>query len=770
MTDRKMRFPIHFHIKSLLTILLLCPSLLPSCLKHEVGEYKDIPNSGASDFESQKPYTQEEMDRVLFIPGSVIVKLTSEAADALENGLQSPFSSVAYNLGMKNAERLFPFAGEYEPRSRSKGLHQYYVVNFDMDVPLSQAQTILESLDCVEAFEKRNVVTPGVKTNDTGYSYLWEYSGTYSIHAEEAWEYTMGNPSVVVCVVDGGIKLDHEDLSWNCCTANYNFVRNNTTITADEHGTHVAGTIAGVGNNKTGIAGIAGGNYLKGKRGTTILSAQVFEGKSSASNFQNAIKWGADHGAVISQNSWGNDYDFNGDGKLTGSELEYALSDRISPSMAAAVDYFIEYAGCDTDGKQKEGSPMKGGIVVFAAGNDGIANGVPASYEPIIAVGSTGRTGRLSSFSNHGTWVDICAPGEYIYSTIDNGGYAQLSGTSMACPHVSGALALLLAQFGGEGFTNDDLVEILLKGANADLITYSGKSMGPYLDVLGSMEYGVDKYKRENNNPPVIETKYDGDFKFRQWEQVSIPFHISDIDGDKVNVTAEIEGRARFNASDVEDDVYYFELMCELVRDFTPKKVKITASDYYGGVAEMEFIYQVLENRSPELLDAFENVVMPASGSFSLDLSGHFYDPDEEELKYSVSATPSGLVKAIIEDGNLKVTKLNNGMATITVSANDYIGAKASASFKVLSRDENYDIDYYPNPVQDYLNIRTSSLKPVDVFVVISSPAGVVLLEDTIQCSAFESGRIDLRGFGPGQYNLKMNLDGKTYNHLIIKR
>ena len=179
---------------------------------------------------------------------------------------------------MKNAERLFPHAGEYEPRSRKKGLHQFYIVNFDADIPLSRAQEILESIDCVEAFEKRNTVTLDVKTNDSGYSYLWEYSGTYSIHAEEAWEYTMGDPSVIVCVVDGGIKLDHEDLKWNCGTDNYNFVRNNTTITADEHGTHVAGTIAGVGNNKTGIAGIAGGNYHKGKRGTTILSAQVLEG------------------------------------------------------------------------------------------------------------------------------------------------------------------------------------------------------------------------------------------------------------------------------------------------------------------------------------------------------------------------------------------------------------------------------------------------------------------------------------------------------------
>lgn len=69
------------------------------------------------------------------------------------------------------------------------------------------------------------------------------------------------------------------------------------------------------------------------------MSAQVFQGNSTASSFQNAIVWGADNGAVISQNSWGNDYDFDGNGVLSAYEKDYALRDRISSSMAAAIDY-----------------------------------------------------------------------------------------------------------------------------------------------------------------------------------------------------------------------------------------------------------------------------------------------------------------------------------------------------------------------------------------------------------------------------------------------
>ena len=148
--------------------------------------------------------------------------------------------------------------------------------------------------------------------------------------------------------------------------------------------------------------------------------------------------------------------------------------------------------------------------------------------------------------------------------------------------------ALPLSQFGGEGFTNENLKEVLLEGANASLINYNGKAMGPHLGcVLGSMGSGLSKYGRENNNPPVIETSYTGDFKFRQWESVSIPFTVSDPDGDNVEVTTDFEGRAKLVRGSKDPDIYNFEILCELVSDFTPKKAKITATDVYGGTAEV---------------------------------------------------------------------------------------------------------------------------------------------------------------------------------------
>ncbi len=261
----------------------------------------------------------------------------------------------------------------------------------------------------------------------------------------------------------------------------------------------MAGTIGAVSNNGIGVEGIAGGDAANGIKGVRLLSSQIFEtsgGSDKGGDSAAAIKWGADNGAVISQNSWGYDYDSNNDGKLTGSEYETAMAATISASHKAAVDYFIKYAGCDNSGNQLPDSPMKGGVVIFAAGNDAIENGAPANYEPIIAVGSIGPDYSRAYYSNYGSWVDIAAPGGdayytngQIYSTLPGNKYGWMQGTSMACPHVSGVAALIVSYYGGQGFTNDMLKERLVNGARKDVLSSNSK-IGPLVDALGSITYG----------------------------------------------------------------------------------------------------------------------------------------------------------------------------------------------------------------------------------------------------------------------------------------
>ena len=162
-----------------------------------------------------------------------------------------------------------------------------------------------------------------------------------------------------------------------------------------------------------------------------------------------AIVYGANNGAVISQNSWG-----------------YTVPGVYDQAVLDAIDYFTKEAGRDVNGNQT--GPMNGGVVIFAAGNDNNNDlYYPGYYPSCIAVGATSVFDNKSSFSNYGDWVDISAPGgdddvdgsshQMIASTVANNGYGYMEGTSMATPHVSGVAALIVSQFGKMGFTNDDL-------------------------------------------------------------------------------------------------------------------------------------------------------------------------------------------------------------------------------------------------------------------------------------------------------------------------
>ncbi len=192
----------------------------------------------------------------------------------------------------------------------------------------------------------------------------------------------------------------------------WNFV-NNTNNPFDDHyhGTHTAGTIGAIGNNGTGVVGV---NWQ-----AQIMPLKFLDqnGSGSDTNGALAIRYAADHGAQVSNNSWG--------GGGTSTPIHDA----------------IIYAG------------TKGHIFVAAAGNstanDDTTFFSPASYHlsNMIVVAATSSSGALASFSNYGpTTVDLGAPGVNIYSTLPNNSYGFLSGTSMATPHVTGVVSLAISQ------------------------------------------------------------------------------------------------------------------------------------------------------------------------------------------------------------------------------------------------------------------------------------------------------------------------------------
>lgn len=414
-------------------------------------------------------------------PDMVRVYVDEALAASLEaEAISGPATKAVPGLGEVRMERTFPHAGRFEARTRKAGLHRWYDVWFDDATPLTKAGESLERLPGIEEveFRPRTVKNfsdlawqfqpvPGLRAdssatapfNDPRFAEQWNLSNDGSqryatagcdVNAVPAWNnYSTGNPEVIVSVVDGGIDFTHEDLAANMWTDpshpesaiyGYNFFDDTSAISATSHGTHVGGIIAAVNNNGKGVCGIAGGNAEAGQPGVRLMSCQIFkEGMKVGASGARAIKWGADHGAVISQNSWGYD------------EIGY-----IPRSDMEAIDYFNTYAGYDENGVQV--GPMAGGLVIFAAGNEDCDYGSPSAYEGALSVSSLGPDFRRAYYSNYGDWVDIAAPGGdnrkiNILSTLPGNSYGLMQGTSMACPHVSGVAALIVSQLGGPGFT-----------------------------------------------------------------------------------------------------------------------------------------------------------------------------------------------------------------------------------------------------------------------------------------------------------------------------
>ena len=420
-------------------------------------------------------------DDSLYAPGKIVVKVTEEFADALEShtGSSGRVAVAAVDelrkadkrLNIKRMKRVFAPAGEFEDRTRLEGLHLWYQIDFDENCPTSVAKSFLEKypgITLVECDPIRRLdvdvtyadLVPGASSggpfDDPLYYRQWHYCNDGSregaeagcdINVVPAWSSgCIGSPEVIVCVVDGGVDYNHEDLAGNIWYdseghCGYNFYSDSYDITPDSHATHVAGTVAAVNNNGIGVCGIAGGDFARGLPGVKIMSCQIFTGNESAGNPAAAIKWGADHGAVISQNSWG-----------------YPDLDATPESVKAAVDYFVKYAGLDADGHQI--GPMAGGLVVFAAGNER-REASSSSYDGILTVTSLGAGYRKASYSNWGSFADLAAPGgdapNRVLSTLPDNKYGWMNGTSMACPHVSGVAALVVSACGGPGFTSADL-------------------------------------------------------------------------------------------------------------------------------------------------------------------------------------------------------------------------------------------------------------------------------------------------------------------------
>ncbi len=582
------------------------------------------------------------------VPGKAFVYFSDDMIDLIESDLasgsvrtkSSEFNDVLDALGITEMHRVFPHAGKFEQRTRKAGLHKWYVVTYSEEIPHTKAADTFLGMKGIECIEPVSEIRP-LKFNDPDYGKLWGLNNTDTpeadINVESVWEqYTTGSSDVIVCVVDTGVDINHEDLRDNCMTAAdvKEYAKDNTThqsyvpgyagIVAGDHGTHVAGTIAAVNNNGIGISGIAGGDKAQGISGVKILSHQIFVGEKGTTDEMsaNAIKDGADKGAVISQNSWGYPKEIT----------------KAKEVHKAAIDYFIEMAGYDEHGNQV--GPMAGGIVFFAAGNDGIEDGAPAEYENVIAVGAIDRNGDRSSFSNYGSWVDIAAPGTDIYSTVP-GGYESMNGTSMACPHVSGVAALLVSKLGGPGFTNDMLKERLLGSADTETVP-AGYMIGGLLNAYGAMVYGkvVDLDPVEDIVARVNSNKFRLDWTVTKDSEGDAPYGFMIVYGtDK----AALEAAAPDNLKDVRYVNYtpgtavgkpekYVMRNLEFEKTYYIKVYAYSFGRQYSPASEILEI-TTDANKAPEVTIADEKAVYELEAYQKTEISLTITEPDRHEIR-----------------------------------------------------------------------------------------------------------------------------------------
>lgn len=305
------------------------------------------------------------------------------------------------------------------------------------------------SLPAVKTFERDGAVFSMATTpNDPRFTSgdLWGLHNTgqaggtadADIDAPEAWDISTGSSAVVVAVIDTGTQIDHPDLKDNIWTNpgetpgdgidndgngfiddvnGWDFVNNDASVydgPDDDHGTHCAGTIAGRGNNGTGVVGVSWNAKIMPLKFLGPGGGSTSDG-IAAVNYATMMKLRGVN-IPITNNSWG------------GGGASAALKTAIEAGGSAGI------------------------LFVAAAGNSGSNNdskpAFPASYDSacIVAVAATDRRDTLAGFSNFGlTSVDLGAPGVGIVSTVPVSTYAPYNGTSMAAPHVSGVAALAVS-------------------------------------------------------------------------------------------------------------------------------------------------------------------------------------------------------------------------------------------------------------------------------------------------------------------------------------
>ena len=725
-------------------------------------------------------------------PGMAFIKLNASVNPSTRAATQSVTRAKVFNNTDVKVEQVFDMTNDYAELKRARGLDRWFVVKFDSTKNVEEVINELLRDPAIEKAHGNVQIAPNkvkytsatrapipenrlraandgtgfLNFNDPYLKYQWHYTTTipsYGMFKEgadvnlfPAWQKAPGDPHVVVAVRDSGIAFEHEDLAasaWQGVDSKTgekihgrNFYAAESgkgspnVIVAGGHGTHVAGTIAARNNNGVGVSGVAGGNG-DNNSGVRLMSCEIYgrdgyNETASTAYIVKAFEFAAENGASVCNCSWGYAFDRK---KYLNNENFQAIFKKQFDMLKEGIDYFTDIAGCDSKGNKKPGSYMKGGLVIFASGNDSQYDieMIPASYPRVVAVGATNSMGIPTDYMNKGPWVDILAPGgttetgevmRGVLSTVpknfaqsktgstpntdfilpNDGNYAYAQGTSMAAPHVSGIAALIVSKFGktNPNFTNEDLRRRIL-GAVKATSPYAVKTDA---NLAGKMGVGFidadfalsDPETQKPDAPQVTVTDYSTDAT-RGYYDARITWKVT-ADADALNPqhTAFAYDISLYKKADMSKAVQSFTrysydkpVGTELEQEFTGLDtdvdyvVKMSARDRFNNTsADVTANFKTRLNHAPVLGGAMTDTLR------LLDTQPYYHqvlpvtDEDGHTWTYTTTALPSGVeMKRVGNALDLFIKVGSVGSYGFEVTLTDQLGGKTVQKFayKVVS-------------------------------------------------------------------------------------
>lgn len=682
-------------------------------------------------------------------PGIVNIKFT-EAPGSAEKAAEM----LESYLDVKEVIPIFPDDPRFTERHHEAGLDRWYSVAYDRDIPVTKASGDLSSLPFVEIAEGAPVpVKKSVSFNDPYLSKQWHYDNPggskaflkgSDMNLRAAWNYETGSDKIIVAVIDEGIRYTHEDLrdnmwineaeyvgrdgvdddnngyvddiyGYNFCYVNSNKMHG--TIVMEDHGTHVAGTIAAVNNNAKGGCGIAGGDGLNG--GVRIMCCQALQEKSATesypSNDMAAFVYAADNGACICNNSWG----------YTGQ----------SSATRDAIRYFNNNAGFDSQKVQT--GPMAGGVAFFSAGNENTDEAYPAMFDECFSVAAIGPNMIRANYSNYGDWVDICAPGGNQNFGAEAGvlsctagsdtEYSFFQGTSMACPHVTGAAALALSSFGRTGFTRLDLINLLKDSANPDVYNYNKAYAGEL--GAGRLDAGAMYGLIYPSAVTECTAEVIGNTLKIKWIVPRLGL-AGALRGFKINFNGQTEDFRSTAGRGTEQSRTYSNLEYD-----TEYSVYFITYDEYGNESDPSqvFRFKTGRNNPPELLSAGATRLI-LNRNQSGTLLFRYSDVENDAVSFSFSPVCKGLYANKKSDKDLEVT----------VEASEVFKEKGAGNFifDLVASDE-YGSSKAGFTVNILNHISPEIIKPVpDAAMTLGGTPLELSLRDYFDCD--ENPKIDI--------------------------